>query len=208
MKKLKTVALIPMIALILIGFSTAVLADAATTDESSTSSVTMNPVTLLAHTSFVSDAYFGVINVGVVDKNVAVATSDSQGRVVITAVGSGTTRVQYWFKSIESSDWTSAVVPITVSGTAVSVSATVSSGLVFPQTSLRIVKGSEYTMTGIKLNGTFVDANSLLWVASKSAIITIEPYTGKATATGVGTAVLYAVDPTTRAVASITLSVY
>ncbi|MDF2631793.1 MAG: hypothetical protein K0Q85_389, partial [Caproiciproducens sp.] len=140
--------------------------------------------------------------------SVVAATTDTQGHVVMTAVGSGSTTVRYWFKSADSSDWTSAAVPITVSGTAVSASATVSSGLVFPQTSLSVAKGSEYTMTGITLNGTSVEASQLLWVASTSAVITVEPNTGKITAAGAGTAVLYAIDPATKAVASISLSVY
>jgi len=207
-KKIRTAILIPIIALILTGYSAAVFADAATTDENCTSSITMNPVTVALHTSYVSDAYFGVINVGVADKSVAAATMDSQGHVVITAVGSGTTRVQYWFKSILSSDWTSAVVPITVSGTAVSASTTVTSGLVFPQTSVSVANGSNYTMTGITLNGTAVDASSLLWVASSSSVITVEPNTGKVTAVGVGTTTLYAIDPVTRAAASTSLLVY
>lgn len=68
MKKLRTAVFIPMAALIVVGLSTAVSADAASVGETSTSSVTMNPITLAEHTSYVSDAYFGVINVGVADK--------------------------------------------------------------------------------------------------------------------------------------------
>jgi len=208
MRKCRAAVLIPIIALIFAGFSTAVCAYAASTEESSTSSVTLNAVTLAEHTSYTSDEYFGVIHLSVDNKSVVAATTDTQGHVVMTAVGSGSTTVRYWFKSVDSSDWTSAVVPITVSGTAVSASATVSSGLVFPQTSLIVAKGSEYTMAGITLNGASVEASQLLWVASTSEVITVEPNTGKVTAVGAGTAVLYAIDPATKAAASISLSVY
>jgi len=60
-------------------------------------------------------------------------------------------------------------------------------------------------MTGITLNGASVEASQLLWVASTSAVITVEPNTGKVTAVGAGTAVLYAIDPATKAAASICL---
>ncbi len=208
MRKLRTAVLIPIIALIMTGFFAVVLADAATTDESSTSSVTMNPVTLAQHTSYVSDSYFGVINLSVDNKNIAAATTDTQGHVVMTAIGSGTTNVRYWYKIYSTGDWTSATVPITVSGTAVSASSAVSTGLVFSQSSISIANGSNYTVTGITLNGTAVDASSLLWVASSGSVVTVEANTGKVTAVGAGTAVLYAIDPVTKAAANINLSVY
>ena len=208
MKKLRTAVFIPMAALIVVGLSTAVSADAASVGETSTSSVTMNPITLAEHTSYVSDAYFGVINVGVADKNVVAATSDSQGHVVISAVGSGTTRVLYWFKPTSTDTWTSAIVPVTVSGTAVSATVPDSSGLVFSQSNVSIANGGTYTAAGITLNGAAVKANSLLWVASSGSVVTVEPNTGKVTAVGVGTAVLYAIDPVTKAAANINLSVY
>lgn len=207
MKKLRTAVLIPIIALIMTGFSAAVIADAATVDESSTSSVTMNAVTLAQHTSYVSDAYFGVINVSVDDKNIAAATTDTQGHVVMTAIGAGTTKVHYWFRPDSLSSWTRATVPVTVSGTAAEDTAVVDMGLVLPQSSVSIAFGGNYTVTGITLNGKAVDASSLLWVSSSGSVATVEPNTGKITGVGVGTAVVYALDPATKAAANINVSV-
>lgn len=207
MNKLRTAALISVIALIITGFSTVASADAAAMDESSTSAVTLNAVTLAEHTSFVSDTYFGVINLSVDDKNVAAATTDTQGHVVISAIGAGTTKVRYWFRPDSLSSWTRATLPITVSGTAAADTAVVDTGLVFPQNSVSITMGSDYTVTGITLNGTAVDASSLLWVSSSGSVVTVEPNTGKITAVGVGTAVVYAIDPATKAAANINLSV-
>jgi hypothetical protein len=208
MRKLRTAVFIPIIALVIIGFSVSILADAATIDESSTSSITLNAVTLTEHSSYVTDVYFGIINLSVDDKNVAAVTTDTQGHVVVTAIGTGTTKVRYWFRSGASDGWTRATLPITVSGTSVSASAAVETGLVFPQSSVSLANGSNYTVTGITLNGTAVDASSLLWVASSGAVITVEANTGKVTAVGTGTAVLYAIDPATKAAANINLSVY
>ncbi len=207
MKKLRTAGFICVIALVISCFSTAVFADAAAVDDSSTSSVTLNAVTLAEHTSFVSDTYFGVINLSVDDKSVVAATTDSQGRVIVSAIGAGTTKVRYWYRPDSLSSWTRVTLPITVSGTAAADTAVVETGLVFPQSSISIAMGSDYTVTGIKLNGTSVDASSLLWVASSGSVVTVEPNTGKITAVGIGTAVVYAIDPATKAAANINLSV-
>lgn len=206
-KRLKWFA-VPLIALILIGTFGLATASAAA-EETSASSVTLNAVTLAEHSSYASSAYFGVINLAVADANVAAATTDSQGRVVITAIGSGSTRVLYWFRNDASGGWTRAVLPVTVSGTAAATAADAASdtGLVFPQSSVSLSVGTDYTVTGITRNGSPVEASGLLWVSSSSAVATAETNTGKITAVGPGTAVVYALDPSTGNVASINLSV-
>jgi hypothetical protein len=210
MKKFKTAVMIPIIALLLVGFSAAAFADttATGTEDSYTSTVTLNTVTLPEHTSYVSDEYFGVINVSVNNENVVAATMDTQGHVVMTAVSPGSTIVYYWFKTLASDQWVRAKVPITVSDTATKVTTSASTGLVFPETSVSVANTSEYTVTGIMLNGVSVDAKNLLWVSSNSAVVSVEASTGKATAVNAGTAALYAIDPKTSAVTNISLTVY
>ncbi len=208
MRKYRTAVLIPVVALIVIGFSAVAFADTASTGESYTSTVTLSTVTLPEHTSYISDEYFGVINVSVDDGTVVAATMDTQGRVVVTAVGTGSTTVRYWFKTAQTDSWTMAKVPIVVSDTATKVTTSASTGLVFPQTQASIAKGSNYTLTGIMLDGVAVDASSLLWVSSSDSVFTVEANTGKVTAVGTGSALLYAVDPKTNAAANINLSVY
>jgi len=213
MKRFRIAVLIPILALIFVSFSVAAFADTdstatvGTTDDY-TSSITLNSVTLPAHTSYVSDEYFGVIHVSVRDENVVAATMDTQGHVVMTAVGPGTTTVYFWFKTLATDSWTLARVPITVSDTATKVTTTAYTGLVFSETSASMAQNSEYTATGIMVNGLPVEATSLLWVASPSSVITVDAGTGKVTAVGTGTAVLYAIDPKTNSTSSISITVY
>lgn len=206
MKKIRAAAFIPVFALLLAVFSSAATADAA--EESSTSSVTMNPVTLVQHSSYESNLYFGVIHVESADSTIATATSDSMGHVVITGISSGATRIHYWFRSDAAAGWTQATVPVTVSGTASATSETAQTGgLVFSQTGVTLVKGGDYTASGILLNGKSVDAGSLLWVSSSDTVASVDPGTGKITAVGLGTAVIYAIDPATKCAAGINLTV-
>lgn len=210
MKRVKSLVLIPFLTVLLICFSTTAFADSSS-EETSTSSVTLNTVTLGEHSSYVTGSYFGVINVEVADTNVAAATSDSQGRVVITAIGIGTTRVHFWFKSDAFSGWTKATVPVTVSSAVTASSSSTSEstqvGLIFPQSSVSIAEGGDYTLSNIMLNGGNVNASSLLWVSSSSAVAAVDSTTGKITAVEAGTAVVYAIDPTSQAVASLKVTV-
>lgn len=208
MKKFRTVLLIPIITLLMVGFSSAAFAETTASEDSYTSMVTLNTVTLPQHTSYVSDEYFGVIHVSAVNSNVIAATSDSQGHVVMTAVGSGSTTVYYWFKTLATDNWKMAKVPITVSDTATKVTTTASTGLVFSEPNVSMSVNSTYTATGITLNGASVEAGSLLWVSSSNSVVTVDAATGQATAVGAGTALLCAVDPKTNAAASISLTVY
>nr|WP_319488824.1 hypothetical protein [uncultured Caproiciproducens sp.] len=206
-KKMKTAVLIPVIALILASFSAAAFADSAQIEENSTSSVTLSAVSLAENTSYVSDDYFGVIYLRVDDDSIVKATTDSDSHVVITAVAAGTTKVHYYYKLLAGDGWTSATIPVTVTGTAVSPAVS-SSGLVFTQNNVKIVKFGDYTPSDITLNGTKIEAASLLWISSSASVATVDTSTGKITAVGGGTAVIYAIDPVTKAAASLNLSVY
>jgi hypothetical protein len=216
MKKFKTTILIPVISLLLVGFSTAAFADTTantTSDtfvgqETYTSFSTLSTVTLPEHTSYVSDEYFGVINVSVDNDSVVAATADTQGHVVMTGVSSGNTTVYYWYKTLATDSWKKAKVPVVVSASATKVTTAATTGLVFPQTSTDVVTGSEYTVTGITNNGAPVDASSLLWVTPSNSCITVDASTGKVNAVSTGTATLYAFDPKTNNSATITITVH
>lgn len=197
-----------IIVLVIMACSFAVFANAATAEESRISSVSLGALTLAQHSSYVSDPYFGVINVNVENKSVAAASSDTLGHVVITAIGAGTTNVNYWFRTSESGSWISATVPITVPGTPAQNSDSGSGGLAFSQSSLSLPKGGSCTATGITLNGKEVEAADLLWVASSGTVVSVEANTGKITASGAGTAVVYAIDPATKAAAAMSVTVH
>lgn len=207
MKANRKYILVPFLVLLLVTFLPPVTAGAAA-EESSAGSVTLNAVTLTQYSSYSSDQYFGVINTSVDDTTVAAATTDTLGHVVITAVGSGTTKVHYWFRSDALSGWTRATLPVTVSGTAVSAQeSSIQTGIQFPQTSVTIPNGDNYTFSGITLNGIAINSESLLWVSSSNSVATVESSTGKITAVGLGTAVIYAIDPSSKSVATINLTV-
>lgn len=207
MKKAKSLFVIFLLTVLLLGFSNAV-GVTASAEESSTSSVVMTAASLAQHTSYLTDSYFGVIKLSVDDKNIAAATTDAQGHVVVTAISSGKTTVRYWYKSIASVDWTSAAMPVTVTGTVAPESAASSTGLVFTQSSANITVGRDYTLSGITLNGTTVNPGSLLWVSSSASVATVDSSSGKITAAGPGTAVVYAIEPSTKSVASINILAY
>ncbi|HEX3040102.1 MAG TPA: hypothetical protein VHP54_07390 [Caproiciproducens sp.] len=208
MKRFKSIVLAPIVAILLVGFSVGAFAETSVGNDDYVSFSTLNTIILPEHSSYVSDQYFGVINVVVVDASVATATSDSQGHVVITGVGSGSTTVTYWYKALATDDWKKVKVPITVSSTATKVTTSSASGLVFPETAASIVTGNTYTVTGITNNGTSVDASGLLWVTPTNSVISVDASTGQVTAVSTGTAQLYAFDPKTNNAASITLTVY
>ena len=187
---------------------TVVTASAATTD-SAASTVNFSAVTLAANTSYVSDSYFGILNLSVDDDSVAYATVDSKNHVVVTALGEGETTVTFWYKNTATDDWVSAVVPITVSGvseTAQTVTAH-QVGLVLPQQSVSMTVGSEDTISGITLNGTSVNAATLLWISSSDSIVTVDRDSGELHAIASGTAKVYAVEPVTNSCASVTVIV-
>lgn len=206
-KKMRTAVLVPIIALLLASFSAAAFADSALNDENCAASVTLNEISLVQNTSYVSEAYFGVIYLRVDDDSIIKASADSQGHVVMTAVAAGTTKVRYYYRTLAESDWTSATVPVTVTGSS-AAPAVSSSGLVFSQSSVKIAKFGDYTPDNITLNGNKVEASSLLWVSSSTGVAAVDASTGKITAVGGGTAVIYAIDPATKAAADISVSVY
>ncbi|WP_164919093.1 MULTISPECIES: pilus assembly protein N-terminal domain-containing protein [Acutalibacteraceae] len=187
----------------------AVMTASATTAESAVSTVNLPGVSLAANSSYLSDTYFGVLHLGVGDDTVACASIDSKNRVVVTAVSPGETTVSFWYKKGATDDWVSAVLPISVSGTS-SVAHTITSsavGLVFPQQTASMNAGSDYTISGIALNGVTVNAATLLWISSSDSIATVDRDTGKIHAVAAGTVRIYAIDPTTNSCASETVVV-
>lgn len=208
LRKFTLPAAITMAAVFLAG-TWAVMTASATTAESAVSTLNLPGVSMAANSSYVSDAYFGVLHLNVDDDTVACASIDSQNRVVVTAVSPGETAVSFWYKKGATDDWVSAVLPVTVSGTS-SVAQTVmigAVGLVFPQQTTSMSAGSSYTMDGITLNGTSVNASTLLWISSSDSIVTVDRDTGKIRAVAAGTAKIYAIDPTTNSCAGETVIV-
>lgn len=206
-KNRKIAVLIPILTILLASFSAAAFADSALNDENSAASVTLNEISLVQNTSYVSEAYFGVIYLRVDDDSVVRASTDTQGHVVVTAVAAGTTKIRYYYRTLAESDWTSATLPVTVTGTS-AAPAVSSTGLVFSQSSVKIAKFGEYTPDNITLNGSKAEASSLVWVSSSTGVATVDASTGKITAVSGGTAVIYAIDPVTKAAADISVSVY
>lgn len=178
-------------------------------EEEAAASYTLPETTLKEHSSYTTESYFGVRNLAVADQSVAYASIDSKSRVVITAVGSGSTTVTYWYRATANGGWISQTVPIRVSGKSdTSASLNLSSaGIVFPVESVTMTKGRTYSMTNLKLNGDAADAAKLLWVSSDDSVVTVGQKTGVLTAAAAGTATLFAIDPFTRACAGITVTV-
>lgn len=186
-----------------------VMTASATTTESAVSTTNLPSVTLAANTSYLSDTYFGVLHLSVGDDTVACASIDSKNRVVVTAVSPGETTVSFWYKTAAADNWVSVILPVTVSGTS-SVAQTINTrsvGLVFPQQSVSMTAGSDYTMSGITLNGASVNATNLLWVSSSSSVARVDLNTGKIYAVAAGSVKIYAIDPTTNSCASVTVSI-
>ena len=196
-------------------FAVAVMTSApvSATSEKADSSINLAGVTLSQNMSYVSDSYFGAINISVQDEDVARASLDSKCHVVVTAIANGTTNVTYWYKKTSSDSWTKATLPVTVSGNTntSSTSSSITSnevGIVFPQSEISINVGSSYTMTGVKVNGFATETSNLLWFsASNGGVITVDSKTGKITGNSQGTAVIYVIDPSSTACSSITVKV-
>lgn len=172
-------------------------------------SETLAGVTLPQNNSYVTESYFGVIHLESADASVACASLDSKNRVVVTAVGLGSTRVTFWYKRTASAEWTVASLPLTVSGKSDAASSVSQSaaGISFSKTTLNLKRGQQSAVDGITENGNAVEASGLLWVTPSDSVISVEAKTGKITAVGTGTAVLYALDPANQNVASVTVQV-
>ncbi|MBE6830564.1 MAG: hypothetical protein E7519_10175, partial [Ruminococcaceae bacterium] len=150
-------------------------------EETAASNLTLGSVTLKENSSYVSDEYAGAINLSVKDTNIACASIDSQNRVIITAVGSGSTTVSYWCRHSVSEGWVNTTVPVTVSGQS-SSAATVSAneaGVVFTQQDVSVGRGASYTASDIKVNGFATSAANLLWISSSDAIASVNKTTGE-----------------------------
>lgn len=178
-------------------------------EESATASVALSAITMRENTSYVSDEYFGLLHVIVGDDSVVVASIDSENRLVISAIGDGSTTVSFWYKSDSSSGWTSATLPVSVSGLA-EAATTVSqaqAGIAFPSASLSLVQGQSAAIGGLKLNGAAVSASSLLWISSDVNVVTVDQKTGMITAVSSGSTTVFAIDPATKSCNGITVKV-
>jgi hypothetical protein len=170
-----------------------------TTEETATSSVTLAGITMRENTSYSSDQYFGVIHLIVGDDTVAQASLDSENRVVITAVGNGSTKVSYWYKATSSDGWTSATIAVTVSGTASStVGGGINTGICFSQSSLSVSVSASALMNSITENGQAMQPNALLWVSSDPNVASVDSVTGQIKGVMPGSVTVYALDPKTK----------
>ncbi|WP_283606612.1 hypothetical protein [Faecalispora anaeroviscerum] len=189
-----------------VGISSPALANS----EQASAVKTLARVTLPENTSYISDIYSGILRLKSDDETIAVASIDSQNRVVISAISEGDTTVSYWYQTSVESGWISVSVPITVSGqsqTSASIDAS-KIGLTFTSTvPLSIQKGMTSSVAGIQKNGISIAANTLLWVSSNEAVAQVTSNTGEIIAVGQGTAIIYAVDPTDKYCASIGVQV-
>lgn len=178
-------------------------------DEEAAAEYTMPGVTLQENSSYYTDPYFGVLNVSVDDNSVAYASADSKNRVIVTAVGTGSTKVRFWYRASANGDWIGTVLPLTVSGkadTAQSLSLS-QAGVVFPGTSVSLSRGQSYSFSGLKLNGDPVEASALLWVSSNDSVASVGQKTGELSALKSGTATLFAIDPLTGSCSGIPVTV-
>lgn len=188
------------------GISSPALADV----EQASSTQALARVTLQENTSYISDTYSGVLRLKSGDETVATASVDSQNRVVISAITTGSTTVSYWYQTSVESGWVSLTIPITVSGQS-QASASIDAskiGLTFTSTvPISIQMGMTTHISGAKINGVSVDSNQLLWVSSNEAVAQVTSNTGEVIASGKGTATIYAVDPTNQYCAGIGVQV-
>lgn len=167
-------------------------------------------VTLAQNSSYVSNAYFGVLHVKTGDGTVACASTDSKNRLVVTAVGAGSTTVTFWYKNTQSDGWTSTTMPVTVTDQTSSQVSSVqagSTGITFSPSSAVIGVGDTVTPQGIKLSGFSTEASSLLWLSSSDTVATVDKTTGRITGVSKGTATVYAVDPATKVCGTYTVTV-
>lgn len=167
-------------------------------------------VTLSQNSSYVSNPYFGMLHVETTNNTVACASSDSQNRLVVTAVGTGSATVSFWYKTSAGSAWASTTMPVTVTAEASSQTASVnagSAGIVFAQPSALLAAGGSYTPQNIRLDGYSVQTSSLLWVSYNDSVATVDKSTGTVSAIGKGTVSIFAVDPSTKYCGSYTVTV-
>lgn len=210
-KTVKKTVLIPAIAATAV--LTAVMWPTAAVSATSGDAVAGAPLptmTLAQNSSYVSNAYSGVLHVNVGDSTVACASADSQNRLVVTAVGTGSTTITFWYKQSDTSDWVSTSLPVTVTEETSSQSTVVSAGtfgITFTASTEKMPVGSVYTPSGIKLDGYAVAASTLLWISSNDSVVSVDKSTGTITGVGRGIATVYAVDPSTKYCGSYTVSV-
>lgn len=201
-KLMPLLAVAILISVIMVWCAVSAFATTASTEETASASVTLAGITMSENSSFSSDEYFGVIHLIVGDTSVVTASVDSENHVVITAVGSGSTTVKYWYKASSSDGWTSAAMNVKVqslTGTSPNADTSpVNTGICFPQSRYSLAQSETSLITGIIENGQPVSADKLLWVSSSNSVVTVESTTGKITAAGNGTATLYALDPVTK----------
>lgn len=172
----------------------------------------LSRIELAEHTSYVTDIYENVIHVQVSDDNVVSASSDADGRVVITAIGSGNAIVSFWYKLnyyAADDSWTKVVIPITVSGKSISgsVDRLLDTGIQFASGAITLSQGEEGVLSNIKVNGNDTDPSSLYWISSNNNVITIGTTTGQYEAVQTGTGMLYAVTADGRFSSCITVTV-
>lgn len=199
-----------LISVIMVCCAVSAFATTTSTEETASASVTLAGVTMTENSSYSSDEYFGVIHLIVGDTSVVTASVDSENHVVITAVGSGSTTVKYWYKASSSDGWTSAAMNVKVQGLTGASSGgkpLANTGICFPQSRYSLAQNETFLITGITENGQPVAADKLLWVSSSNSVVTVESTTGKITAAGNGTATLYALDPVTKICNGVTVQV-
>lgn len=183
---------------------------ASASTETAVSSLTASKVAIPANSSYVTDSYFGVVNLTVGNNSVAYASLDSQNHVVITAVGQGSTSVSFLYRQSAGDSWYGMTIPVEVSGSASSAASLSrgTQGIEFPQASVAVAKGSSTAVTGMKINGFAVSSNDLLWVSSDETVATVGSKTGEIRGVAIGTATVYAIDPATKLCSSVTATVY
>lgn len=177
--------------------------------DSTASNINLAGVTLAQNSSYVSDDYFGVIHLNVADSSIACASIDGKNHVVVTAVGTGSTTVSFWYKKTSDDGWVSATLPVKVSGQS-AAGTTVSSyeaGVVFAPSDIGLSKGAEYIADHISINGMAVKACDLLWVSSSDSVATVDKTSGKITGIAAGTATVYAIDPATKCCGALSVKV-
>ncbi len=173
------------------------------------SSITLPTVSLAENSSYMTEDYTGVLHLDVSDSSVVRASTDGKGRVIITAVGTGSTTVSYWYRQSDGASWTAATLPVKVSGKSdqpytIGKSDT---GIVFPLKEISLTPDQTYTPDGMKVNGISKGAGTFLWVSSSDEVAEVEKKTGKITAVSSGSTTVYAIDPITKSCASILVTV-
>ena len=182
---------------------------AAASEETAAASYTLPETTLKENSSYSAGPYFGVINLTVADNQIAYASVDSKNRVIVTAVGNGSTTVTFLSKAAANDSWVRQTLPVRVSGKADAAggSGVASVGVAFPSTGVTVQKSGSYSMTGMKRNGESVEASALLWVSSDDSVLEAGRKTGVLKGISAGTATLFAIDPISRTCGGIVVTV-